>query len=99
MSNDFLPVAKSKIDGILIHNIKSLVKTTKKTLSALLSGSHPLAKTYGGKQVFVVDNEIFPLRRGKKGLEDFKRLKTKYGKEPILTFVPHPGVSYILIFK
>lgn len=72
---------------------------TQKTLHALLAGIHPLAKKYGGKQVFVVENEILPLRRGEKGLGDFKRLKVKYGKKPVLTFVPHPGVSYILIFK
>jgi hypothetical protein len=73
--------------------------TTQKTLYALLAGAHPLAEKYGGKQVFVIENEIFPLRGGKRGLEDFKRLKAKYGKKPVLTFVPHPGVSYILIFK
>lgn len=79
--------------------MKRVEKTTEKTLNALLSGSHPLAKRYGGKQVFVVDNEVLLLARGKKGLEDFKGLKAKYGKEPVLIFVPHPGVSYILIFK
>lgn len=79
--------------------MKKVEKSTEKTLSALLSGSHPLAKRYGGKQVFVVDNEVLPLAHGKKGLEDFKSLKAKYGKEPVLIFVPHPGVSYILIFK
>lgn len=67
--------------------------STQKTLYALPSGVHPLAKKYGGKQVFVVNNEIFPLRGGKRGLEDFKGLKAKYGKKPVLTFVPHPGVS------
>ena len=72
---------------------------TQRTLQALLSGSHPLTKKYGGKQVFVVDNEVVPLAHGKKGLEDFKVLKEKHGREPVLIFVPHPGVSYILIFK
>jgi len=79
--------------------MRQVKKTTEKTLNALLSGSHPLAKKYGGKQVFVVDNEVLPLARGKTGLKDFKDLKAKYGKDPILIFVPHPGVSYILIFK
>jgi len=72
---------------------------TGKTLNALLSGSHPLVKKYGGKQVFVVDKEIVPLERGKKSLEEFKKLKTKYGKPPVLVFVPHPGTSYILILR
>lgn len=79
--------------------MKKVEKTTEKTLNALLSGSHPLAKKYGGKQVFVVDNEVLPLAHGKKGLKDFKDLKAKYSKDPVLIFVPHPGVSYILIFK
>ena len=79
--------------------MKNIEKATQKNLNALLSGSHPLSKKYGGKQVFVVEDEVFPLARGKKGLEDFKRLKAKYSKEPVLIFVPHPGISYILIFK
>lgn len=72
---------------------------TDKTLQDLLSGSHPLAKKYAGKQVFVIDSEIVPLGRSKKSLTDFKKLKTKYGKPPILSFVPQPGASYILIFQ
>lgn len=72
---------------------------TEKTLNALLSGSHPLVKRYGGRQVFVVDDEVVPLPHGKKGIEDFKKLKAKYGKAPVLVFVPHPGASYILILK
>lgn len=76
--------------------MKNLAKTTQRTLNTLLAGSHPLTRKYGGKQVFVVDNEVLPLAHGKKGLEDFTRLKEKYGKEPVLMFVPHPGVSYIL---
>lgn len=72
---------------------------TEKTLNALLSGSHPLVKKYSGKQVFVVDEKVVPLAHGKKALEGFKRLKEKYGKSPVLMFVPHPGISYILIFK
>lgn len=79
--------------------MKNLEKTTQKTLNALLAGSHPLTKKYGGKQVFVVDKEVLPLAHGKKGLEDFKKLKEKYGKDPVLIFVPHPGVSYILIVR
>ncbi|MEK7533891.1 MAG: hypothetical protein AAB600_01000 [Patescibacteria group bacterium] len=79
--------------------MKKIEDKTGKTLNALLSGLHPLVKKYGGKQVFVVDKEVVPLARGKRALERFKRLKEKYGKSPVLVFVPHPGTSYILIFK
>lgn len=79
--------------------MKKVTKATDKTLNALLSGKHPLVKTYRGKQVFVIENEIIPVGHGKKGLDDFKRLKAKYGKPPILIFVPQPGASYILIIK
>lgn len=72
---------------------------TQKTLQALLSGSHPLAKKYGGKHVFVVDKEIVPLARTEKSLLDFKYLKAKHGKLPVLVFVPQPGTSYILMIK
>ena len=72
---------------------------TEKTLNSLLSGSHPLAKKYGGKHVFVVDKEIVPLSRSKRSLSDFKNLKVKHGKPPVLVFVPQPGASYILIIK
>lgn len=73
--------------------------STDKTLHDLLSGSHPLIKKYAGKQVFVVNTEIVPVVRSKKSLSDFKKLKTKYGKPPVLIFVPQPGASYILIFQ
>lgn len=72
---------------------------TDKMLHALLSGRHPFAKKYAGRQVFVIQNEIVPLKEGKKGLEDFRRLKEKYGESPILTFVPKPGATYILILQ
>lgn len=71
---------------------------TEKTLHSLLSGSHPLAKKYAGKQVFVVDKEIIPMGKTK-SLSDFKELKTKHGKSPVVVFVPQPGASYILTFK
>lgn len=76
--------------------MKKRVDLTQKTLQSLFSGSHPLAKKYGGKHVFVVDNEILPLTRSKKSLSDFKHLKEKHGKRPVLMFVPQPGASYIL---
>lgn len=72
---------------------------TEKTLHSLLSGSHPLAKKYGGKHVFVADKEILPLARTEKSLLDFKYLKAKHGKSPVLVFVPQPGASYILMIK
>lgn len=72
---------------------------TNKTLQSLLSGSHPLAKKYAGKQVFVVDQEIMPIGRSKKSLTDFKQLKIKHGKSPVAVFVPQPGASYILTLK
>lgn len=79
--------------------MKQVREATQETLQALLSGSHPLSKKYGGKQVLVIDNKILPLARGKKALTDFKKLKEKYGKSPIVTFVPQPGASYILILR
>ena len=72
---------------------------TQNTLHALLSGSHPLAKKYGGKQVFVISDEVVPLKAGKGGLEDFKKLKEKYGQSPTLAFIPKPGATYILIVR
>lgn len=69
--------------------------STDKTLHDLLSGSHPLTKKYAGKQVFVIDTEIVPVGRSKKSLSDFKKLKIKYGKPPILIFVPQPGASFL----
>lgn len=74
-------------------------KVTEKTLQALLSGKHPQSQEYSGKQVFVIRDEIIPLGGGKKGISDFKKLKEKYGKSPVLIFVPQPGVSYILISR
>ena len=75
--------------------MKKREELTQKTLDALLSGKHPLAKKYGGKHVFVVDKEIVPLARTEKSLSDFKYLKAKHGKLPILVFVPQLGDSYI----
>lgn len=78
--------------------MKKKEELTQKTLQNLLSGSHPLSKRYGGKQVFVVDKEIIPIGRGKKAMSDFKHLKEKYGKPPVVAFIPLPGTSYILNF-
>lgn len=74
-------------------------KQTEKTLHALLSGKHPQVKKFVGKQVFVIGDQILPLRGGEKALDDFKKLKEKYGEPPVVTFVPNPAVSYILISK
>ena len=70
-------------------------KQTDKTLNLLLSGRHPAIKKYAGKQVFVVKDKILPIKGGKKGLEEFKKLKEKYGESPVATFVPDPNVSYL----
>lgn len=72
---------------------------TDKTIQALLSGLHPLSKKFGGKQVFVIEKEIVTIGRGKKALDDFKSLKEKYGKPPVVTFIPEPGTSYILLLQ
>ena len=77
--------------------MKKTPETTNKTLQALLSGNHPLVKKYGGKQVFVIDDNIIIVKRGRKALSEFKQLKKKYGKAPVLTFVPQPGTSYISV--
>lgn len=74
-------------------------KQTDKTLNLLLSGKHPSIKKYAGKQVFVIKDKILPIKTGSKGLEEFKKLKEKYGEPPIVTFVPDPGVSYILVVQ
>lgn len=80
-----------------MKNMRKLKQTTEKTLNALLSGVHPLVKKYGGRQVFVVEDKVVPLGTGQKALAGFKRLKAKYGKSPVLVFVPRPGASYILV--
>lgn len=77
----------------------SITKQTDKTLGALLSGKHTLSREFAGKHVFVIRDEVIPLSKGKKGLNDFKKLKAKYGEPPILIFVPQPGATYILIVK
>lgn len=75
--------------------MKKIEEQTQKTLHTLLSGAHPLAKKYGGKQVFVIGSEVVPFKEGESGLDDFKKLKEKYGQPPTLIFVPKPGASYI----
>lgn len=79
--------------------MKKGLGTTDKTLQGLLSGTHPLAKRYGGKQVFVIDDKIIVVKKGRKALSEFKQLKKKYGRAPVVTFVPEPGASYILLLK
>lgn len=73
--------------------------STQQTLQSLLSGSHPLAKKYAGKHVFVIDKEVIPMRKGNRAMVDFRNLKTKHHHSPVLTFVPDPGASYILFIK
>lgn len=70
---------------------------TQKNLTLLLSGKHPKTNQYAGKHVLVIEDKIVPLKEGKEALKDMDRLEKKYGKLPVLTFVPRPDISYILI--
>lgn len=72
------------------------LQSPEKTVSLLLSGKHPKAKKYAGSHVLVIDSEIVPLKQGRAGLKDMERLEEKYGKTPLLVFVPKPDISYIL---
>jgi hypothetical protein len=76
---------------------KKLSQSTEKILNALLSGRHPEAKKYAGKHVMVIGNKVIPLKEGKDGLADFKKLKEKYGEPPVLAFVPRQDITYILV--
>lgn len=69
-------------------------KQTDQTINLLLSGKHPSIKKYAGKQVFVVRDKVLPIKTGRKGLEEFKKLKEKYGESPVATFVPDPAFIY-----
>lgn len=71
---------------------------TKKTISMLLAGKGRIAKEFAGKHVFVVKNKVVPLKKGKAAWRDFLMLEKKYKEAPTLTFVPRPGISYILIY-
>ncbi|MBM3283151.1 hypothetical protein FJY90_02760 [Candidatus Gottesmanbacteria bacterium] len=68
-----------------------------KILSLLLSGKHPMSKKYAGHHVLVINNEVLPLREGKQANEDIQKLKKKYGRSPVITFVPRQDISYILV--
>ena len=72
-------------------------QSSRKTLSLLLSGKHPKAKKYAGHHVLVIEDQIVPLNEGQEGLKDIDRLEKKYGKTPIIAFVPRQDVSYILL--
>lgn len=72
-------------------------KSTQDTLSLLLSGKHSDAKKYTGKYVMVIEDKIFPLKKGKEALKDIDRLEKRYGKIPTLAFIPRRDISYILI--
>jgi hypothetical protein len=76
---------------------KRKIESTKEALKILLSGRHPQAKKFAGKQVMVVKNVVLPLAEGKKALEDLDRLEKKYGERPTLVFVPRQDISYILL--
>jgi len=69
---------------------------TERTLLLLHSGKNPLAKKYAGKHVMVIRNKVIILKEGEQAVRDFKKLKEKYGKLPIITFIPRQDTSYIL---
>jgi len=71
-------------------------KNTKKTLQLLLSGKSIKYKRYSGKHVFVIEDKVIPLKKREKSIQEFKSIEKKFGKKPILAFVPKKGVSYIL---
>lgn len=71
--------------------------TRNKTLNLLLSGKHPKAKQYAGHHVLVVDDKIVPLKDGQEGIKEIEQLEKKYGKTPIVAFIPRQDISYILI--
>jgi len=70
---------------------------TEKTIALLLSGKSKQAKKYAGKHVLVVKDKVIPLKEGEAGWKDFLRLKKQYRESPVLTFVPRPDISYILL--
>jgi len=72
-------------------------QSEEKILSLLLSGKHPKAKKYAGHHVLVIENQIVPLKEGQEAIKDIERLEKKYGKTPILVFVPRQDISYILL--
>lgn len=69
---------------------------TEKVISSLLSGRHPLITKFAGKHVIVAEDEVILLKGGDSGYRDYARLEKKYGHRPTITFVPKPGISYIL---
>ncbi len=71
---------------------------TQKTLNLLLSGKSKVAKEYAGKHVLVVKNKVVPLKEKQEEIwKDIERLKKRYKETPIITFVPRPDISYILL--
>lgn len=71
---------------------------TQKTLTLLLSGKSKAAKKYAGKHVLVVKNKVIPLKEKKEEIwKDIERLKKRYNEMPVITFVPRPDISYILL--
>lgn len=67
-----------------------------RTLNLLLSGKHPSAKKYAGHHVLVINDKVFPLKEGERANDDIEKLEKKYGKTPIIAFVPRQDISYIL---
>lgn len=71
-------------------------KTTDKVLRLLLTGKSRKHKKYAGKHVYVINDKIIPMKKGKDSIKDFQELEKKYRQKPIVMFVPKKGTSYIL---
>lgn len=70
-------------------------KLTQKNINLLLSGKHPQAKHFAGKNVMVSENEIILMKKGKETGKQVDRLLKKYKNPPEIVFVPKPGMTYI----
>ena len=57
-------------------------------IDMLLTGSHPKSVAYQGQHVLVIGGQIVPLVDDYQTAKDYEALKQKYGRVPILVFVP-----------
>jgi len=65
-------------------------------MNLLLSGKHPQYKKFAGHHVLVIEDKVVPLKDGDEGVKDIEKLRKKYGKSPVITFVPRHDITYIL---
>jgi len=76
---------------------KTEAQTTEdKVIHTLLRGTHPEYSKYQGKHVMVIEGEIVPVEEGEQSTKDYKGLEEKYGRSPVLTFIPRKDSPYIL---